>query len=126
LAVTASKNGSNRPEVVRSRNTNFIKEDNNMSTPTRLNGIITTRFVNRGFGFITVKDVAGRPIQKYFLHISKLTGSPALNGVVEFDVNPILEGELPSAINAVIENPLDTPTAPVNPSSQNGGKEGVK
>jgi hypothetical protein len=73
-----------------------------MSTPTRLRGAITTWFVKRGFGFITIKDATGRPLQKYYLHISKLTGTPVLNAAVEFDVNPILEGELPSAIDAVI------------------------
>ena len=71
---------------------------------TRLRGTITTWFVNRGFGFAVVKDATGRPIQKYYLHVSKLTGPPALNATVEFDVNPILEGELPSAINAAIVN----------------------
>jgi hypothetical protein len=69
---------------------------------TRLQGTLTTWFVQRGFRFLTVSDETGRPIQKYYLHYSKLKGTPVLNGVVEFDVNPVMEGQLPSAINAVM------------------------
>jgi hypothetical protein len=68
----------------------------------RLRGYLTTWFIKRGFGFITVYDAVNRPVEKYYVHVSKLKGTPALNALVEFDVNPLLEGERPSVLNAEV------------------------
>jgi hypothetical protein len=83
------------------RSTIHFEKEDSMTMP-RLRGYITTWFVKRAFGFITVYDEVNRPVQKYYVHISKLRGTPALNAVVEFDVNPVLEGQLPSVIDAEI------------------------
>jgi len=64
-------------------------------------GILSTWLFVKKFGFISV--YTNGIVQKYFLHHSKIeTGAPAIGSVVYFDVNPVREGVLPSAVNAVI------------------------
>jgi hypothetical protein len=64
-------------------------------------GILTTYLFQKRFGFIEVYTNGVR--EKYFLHATKIEdGAPAIGSVVHFDVNPVREGVLPSAVNAVI------------------------
>lgn len=65
-------------------------------------GVLRSWVAARGFGFIAVVDEKGA-LAKYFLHRSKvISGTPTVGAGVRFDVSPVREGELPSAIAAEI------------------------
>ena len=65
-------------------------------------GFIRTWIASRGFGFIVVPS-KNRVPAKYYLHASKISsGVPFVGAEVLFDVAPILEGELASAIEVEI------------------------
>lgn len=65
-------------------------------------GVLRTWVAARGFGFISVVDEKGA-LTKYFLHRSKvISGTPAVGAGVRFEVSPVREGELPSAVAAEI------------------------
>jgi hypothetical protein len=64
-------------------------------------GILITWLFAKHFGFIAV--YTNGVTEKYFLHATKIEyGAPAVGSVVYFDVSPVREGVLPSAIQAVI------------------------
>jgi hypothetical protein len=64
-------------------------------------GILITWLFAKKFGFVAV--YTNGVTQKYFLHSSKIeSGAPAVGSVVYFDVSPVREGVLPSAIHAII------------------------
>jgi len=68
---------------------------------TKLEGVLSTWIAGRGFGFIVVTE-NNLPI-KFYLHISRvLTGTPEIGSTVRFNVLPIREGNLPSAVDAEI------------------------
>lgn len=63
-------------------------------------GSIYVWFFDRGFGFIISGE--GKAREKFFLHISQLTGEPVLEALVAFNVKAIKEGALRTAIDAEI------------------------
>ena len=73
---------------------------------TKLNGFIRVWIYARKFGFIVVPDGSKAP-QTYFLHHSKIvSGEPKVGAPVSFSISPLLEGELPSAIEVEITSPV--------------------
>jgi len=63
-------------------------------------GVLSVWFGNKGYGFILVRE--GKQQEKFFLHISNITGDPCLGSCIEFNVNPVREGALRNAIDAVV------------------------
>jgi cold shock CspA family protein len=78
----------------------------------KLSGTLNVWFYQKGYGFV-VKENEGAPPSKYYLHISKILPGqpkPEIGAGIRFNVNPIREGVLPSAINVEIipnESPVD-------------------
>jgi hypothetical protein len=66
-----------------------------------MSGILNSWLFAKKFGFVAV--YSNGITQKYFLHSSKIqSGAPAVGSVVYFNISPVREGLLPSAIDAVI------------------------
>lgn len=63
-------------------------------------GVISVWFENKGYGFILVRE--GKRQEKFFVHISNITGEPSLGSCIDFNVNPVREGSLRAAIDAVV------------------------
>jgi hypothetical protein len=83
-----------------------------MDTNTKLQCFIRVFIDAQRFGFIDVPDKTRAP-QSYFLHGSKIiSGSPEVGAAVLFNVNPVMDGKLPSAIDVEI-----VPTLPVEVQS---------
>lgn len=59
-------------------------------------GTISSWLFSKGFGFVTCDNV------KYFLHVSRLKGSPEVGAFVSFSVLPVKEGRCQSAVDAEI------------------------
>jgi cold shock CspA family protein len=66
-------------------------------------GTIATWIFSKGYGFISCVENGVQ--MKYYLHISRLKGTPAVEANVKFDVLPKREGPSPSAVNAEIIEP---------------------
>jgi hypothetical protein len=68
----------------------------------KLNGFIRVWIYARKFGFIVVPNGTKAP-DTYFLHHSKIVGGePKVGASVLFNISPLLEGELPSAIDVEV------------------------
>jgi hypothetical protein len=68
----------------------------------RIQGVCTTWITTRGFGILTA-DIDGKPA-KFFLHISRMKNgqAPLIGNTIQFGVLSVMEGKLPSAIDAEV------------------------
>jgi cold shock CspA family protein len=67
-----------------------------------MEGKLSVWVSSRNFGFVTRKS--NNAVERYFLHKSRIeSGVPQVGAKVLFNVSPIVEGENPCAIEAVIE-----------------------
>jgi len=67
-------------------------------------GIISVWFRDKGYGFVLVRE--GQRQEKFFVHISNITGEPSVGCCLEFDIKKEKDGSLRSAIDAVVVSTL--------------------